>query len=731
MCGTSTCATCINTCSIRTRASSLRILLTHLDMSILRQLLRAKVAGGAAAAVLVSAGFATESHAQAVGISLIPTIQRIEWDNDLPFQTDDLYGGRLALRFGKYVELQPFYFTRDGYGVDSARAATVFGPASASRGIDLRHYGTNVQFNLGDNAITPFVRAGAGVLRLKPDSAARQDRITVTAGGGLRFGIAGLNAEVFAEQMAFRMNPRALFGPDSAFSGSLPTFRNLVYGAAITVPLSTTPEVDDMDGGLRGSTAPIEPFVGVLRYASENNLPNQEIAGIRAGIDFSQVFGLRGFYWRGLNDDRDGTVDVTGYGGEAQFNLNTGPGLSPYLIVGAGQVDYGDKFADSLGDSRVDKTAFIIGGGGSFRVTDRIRINGAIRDYIMTVDDDLDNLGSTGDLTHNTMLTAGLTISIGGSSTSAADNRERQRDRELRALREERDRREAREGRYGRDDLTERERMLDRELMVERERLDARGSRMTRDSIRMFRDSSIITREGRWITIPVPEQGEIILRYGMPPRTGSDSAARRDSVIVSPPSDDLAARLLEIERRLTARIDAMQQQPAQRPGAPTVTMVTPPSNIVVDTDRANMPVFQRLGQTRRSDLQPYLGLGINDGDAQLIGGVRADLGPISPNSGLNFVPELAVGIGSGPLSVLAFANVQYKFGAIGGNSNFRPYATVGGGIFSPSVLGINTAVGSSFSLRSDTDAPLMLNVELQGINLFNHTRVLFGLSRGR
>jgi hypothetical protein len=354
----------------------------------------------------------------------------------------------------------------------------------------------------------------------------------------------------------------------------------------------------------------------------------------------------------------------------------------------------------------------------------------------MTVDDDLDNLASTGDLTHNTMLTAGLTISFGGNSATSMADRERDRDRELRALRDERDRVADRDRRLGGQGMTERERMLERELMMAREQLEMRETRMTRDSVRMFRDSSIImTRgagargEGRWITVPVPEQGEIILRYGMPARSGSDSAAtRRDSVIVSPPSDDLAARLLEIERRLTARIDALQQQPAGTP--PTVTMVTPPANVVME-DRSNVPVFQRFGQTRRSDLQPYLGVGINDGDAQVIGGLRADLGPISPNSGFHFVPELAVGIGSGPLSVLAMANVQYKFGAIGGNNGIRPYATVGGGIFSPSVLGINTAIGSSVSLRNDTDAPLLLNVELQGINLFNHTRILFGLSRGR
>lgn len=722
-------------------------------MSILRQLLRAKVAGGAAAFALCFTGFATISSAQSVGISLVPTIERVQWDNDLAFKDDDLYGGRLALRFGKYVELQPFYFTRDGYGVDSARAATIFGPASVSRGIDLRHYGSNVQFNLGDNPIQPFVRAGAGVLRLLPDSAARQDRITVTAGGGFRFGIAGLNAELFAEQMAFRMNPRSLFAPDSTLSGDLPTFRNLVYGASVTVPLSSSREVEDSDGGLRGSTAPIEPFVGVLRYASQHNLPDQELAGVRAGIDFSPVFGIRGFYWRGLNDDRDGTVDVSGYGGEAQFNLNTGPGLSPYLVVGAGQLDYGNKFADSLGASRLDKTAFILGGGGSFRLTDRVRVNGAIRDYIMTVDDDLDNLASTGDLTHNTMLTAGLTISFGGNAARTVADRERERDRELRALREERDRLAERERRLDREEQTERarttdrdrtmdrERVTDRDRVVARDEVEMREMRMSRDSVRMFRDSSIImmrtpgARDGQWITIPVPVQGEIILRYGMPAGARDSTTMRRDSVIVTPPSGDLAARLMELERRLTARIDAIQQQPrqqpAQQPVAPTVTMVTPPSNVVVDTDRANTPVFQRFSQTRRSDLEPYLGLGINDGDAQVVAGVRADLGPINPNSGLHFVPELSVGVGSGPLSVLAMANVRYAFGAIGGNSTIRPYATVGAGIFSPSVLGVNTAIGSRFALRSETESPLLLNVELQGINLFNHTRILFGLSRNR
>ncbi|AMW04448.1 outer membrane protein [Gemmatimonas phototrophica] len=660
---------------------------------------------------------ATPLFAQQVGVSAVPSAQRIQWDADFPLEDGYLYGGRLALRFGKWVELQPFYFLQNKAKPDATRGGALFGPRSLGKSLDLQHYGTSIQFNLSDAAVVPFARLGAGVLRLEPDSAPRQDRIAVSAGGGVRFGFAGLNAEVYAEQMGFRMRPNTLFGPDTTSTENLKTLRNVVYGAAVTIPLSTMRSDEGNDGGLSGSTAPLELFVGQLRYAGAHRLPDLEVAGVRAGIDFSPVFGIRGFYWRGVNDDRDGPAPVAGFGGEAQFNLSTGAGLSPYLITGAGQIDYKDTFADSLGGKRVDKTAFIVGGGASFRLTDRLRINGAIRDYIMTVDEDLDAVASTSDLTHNTMLTAGLTISFGGRSTPSAQQQDRERS------------------------------------------IKMRGMRASPDSLRMRSDSSRrlmqpqiqrgATPSSQWITIPVPTQGEVILRYGWPPRTmGSDSVLvqrmdgmlmRRDSVM-SPsntppaiaPAGDLSAELREMERRLSTRIDALQRAALIPPPPQTVTVIAPPSaQEVVTLDRDAAPVFQRLQRTRTSDLRPYAGLGFDDGDVQFVVGTRADLGPIRPNSGFRFVPELAVGFGGDNLSVLALANVQYTFGSFGGTRTIHPYATVGAGIFSPTVLGVNTAVGSSFSLRPATETPLYLNMELQGINLFNQTRVLVGLSRNR
>lgn len=691
---------------------------------------RVRLARSAALAFLATLAGSSLS-AQTVGISLVPSAQRVDWNDELPFATDWLYGGRVALQFGKFVELQPFYFMRNGFGLDSTKIASRFGPTALGRTLDLQHYGTSVQFNLGDGGVVPFVRAGAGVLRLEPQDSERQDRITVSAGGGFRFGIAGLNAELFAEQMSFRMNPQSLFGPDTSAGTSLPTLRNLVYGAAVTLPLSAPSDLDRDSDGLRGTTSPIEPFVGVLRYAGAHNLPNQELAGVRAGIDFSPVFGVRGFYWRGVNDDRDGPADVSGYGGEAQFNLNTGPGISPFLIVGAGQLDYNTNFRDSLGNTRDDKTAFIIGGGASLRLSDRVRLNGAVRDYIMTTDESLDNVATTGDLTHNTMLTAGLTISFGGRTQTSSRPGVVTRDDRRTSARETPIERELREVEALREERLLRAIRAEREAL-EREGRGADSAQRRLDAARMAPRPQVGSDSVRFITIPVPTQGEIILRYGLPAR--DSGVVRRDTEVITTgtPGGDMLARLSEIERRLTARLEAIERQQTGTPAAqaPVVTMVTPAGEPIV-VDRANRPVLQRLGQVRTRDLQPYAGFGIRDGDAQIILGARADLGPINPGSGLHFVPELAVGFGSGPFSVLALANVQYAFGAMGGNRSIRPYATLGGGIYSPTVLGINTALGSSFRLQPQAVRPLFLNVELQSINLGGQTRLLFGLSRSQ
>jgi hypothetical protein len=681
------------------------------------------------------------ASAQEIGLSLVPSAQRISWNDRLPLLEDWMYGGRLGLQFGQWVELQPFYFQGNGFRGDSARGAEALGEGSVGRRLDLRHYGTNVQVNLSRGGVVPFVRAGAGVMRFEPEERERQDRIALTAGGGLRLDLGGVQGELFAERLSFRLDPLSLYGNGS---GEAPTLSNLSYGAGLVVPLSQ-PIERAPEEGLRGSTAPIEPFVGRLQFDDALGLSRTELVGVRAGIDFSPVFGVRGFYWRGVNDDRDGPGNLSGYGGEAQFTFNGGPGLAPFLVVGAGTLDFARDFRDSAGNARADKSVFILGAGASLRLGDRVRLNGAIRDYIMTAGDDLDAVATTGDLTHNPMVTAGFTLSLGGRSAMPARSvrTDRSRDRawdEIEAARAELRRREARLVELE----AERSGVVARGAtprLLEEERVLLRDS-VTRDVLRRDlvlgaapRVAMPTTADGtQWITVPVPVQGEIILRFGPTARSGDST------IVVTPvPGDEVSTRLGDIERRLNARLDAMQRgqtpvivQPTPAPGlaTPNVTVINAGDSLDVRYDLAGRSLMSRFGQVRTRDIMPYAGVSAGR-RTQLVAGLRADLGPLSPGSGLHFVPELALGVGERSPTILALANARYAFGSVSGNATLRPHVTLGAGIYTPSVIGINTAVGTSVRLQREDGRPLYLHMELQGLNLFSQTRLLFGLSRSR
>jgi hypothetical protein len=191
-------------------------------------------------------------------------------------------------------------------------------------------------------------------------------------------------------------------------------------------------------------------------------------------------------------------------------------------------------------------------------------------------------------------------------------------------------------------------------------------------------------------------------------------------------SVDLATQLAELERRLNDRIDAARAAAATtaEPSRP----VTPP---VPDRRTRPTPVLQRFGQLSSRDLRPYIGIGGGDGVTEFIASLRADLGPLSTATALRFVPEFAIGMGGGSTTVLALANLQYQLGSLMGSSTIRPYVTGGVGIYSPSVLGVNTAFGATFDLRPRGGSPLFAYGEVQGLNLFDRTRVLIGLGTRR
>lgn len=740
--------------------------------------LAAAIGAGVSLAIMAPATM----HGQGVRFTLAPSGEYVWWDKSLKIEDGALYGGRLGADFGSLVSVSGFYHIGEKFGVtrDSLGAAglPLVGPWKTNTRI--MSYGGNVALRLSPARFAPFASVGAGVMRFEPDSAARRDQINYRYGGGFQYDPSpNLRAIVMVEDSRFRLAPGQLFSSTPggiSLADRRATRSNWTLSAALGVAIGGKVDEGASDEKWSTGSIPLEAFAGRLEFDDET-MDNQALVGVRTGIDVGQYVGLRGFYWQGRSGDLKQREPTQSYGGEAQFNFTRSRGPSPFLVLGAGRLDYADDYRDRTGRVREDETALIAGAGVALRLSDKLRLNAAVRDYVRGPQD-LDSIASTSQLTNNLMYTVGIAFDFGRTRTERArpaprrnddwDSRESMRDRLRDSLRDE-----MRDGNRDRDGQPPRGM-----------RGDMRGDRRVVDTVYLDRDSSRVVRGGaprageRMIMLPVPTVGELYVRYGDSTQTTvrarggslmvSDSANRtprsmpNDSLVrmLRAQVDSLEVRLREPSRNqdseaeiraLRARIDSMDTRVranTARPPQPNVVVMpgNPPrddrrSVVVIGQDtvrRENIvTVIQPSNMAMQiSEVSPYVA-----GFGQLAFGVMLDAGPVFGVQALRFVPDFALGVGEDASLSLA-GGAQYNFADIKLSTPglYRPYVRAGLGFLASSgdrdsEFGVNVAYGVTYSRdgtgnQAVTDAdrrkPLLF-VEHQGINFFSTNRFLLGL----
>ena len=520
-------------------------------------------------AAVVITGAPAAAVAQDLRYSVTPTAQQVTWDDALGLDNTLLYGGRLGVVFGRRIELQGFYLTNQGA---DARIRDLYDRLDVTErppqnpGLGVQNYGAAVVYNFALGGFTPFLRGGGSVLRFEPEGARASDRIAVSYGGGLRFGKpGGLRFNVFAEDLRFRVDRTLLLALPTPSAGASPVVdadadklrSNLTYGAGLSVPLGGgAATYDDTPQYQLGNVAlPVDVFAGQHQFAGASGLPRQNLVGVRTGIDFGPLVGLRGFYWQGVNDDFDRRQGVRGYGGEAQFALNAGPGFNPFLIAGAGQVDFGTSY-DRVGTGGAtvtapeDQTALILGGGLKVPVGTRFTLTGAARNYLAAITGRTEDVSERSQLRSNWQYSVGLSLGLGGRGTRRRDMPAARRDTVFvdRATGRTVARPDTAVARAS-------ERPTDRAVTVERYAVTTRGDTVrgaTLDSVLAAdRGARLIEVRGvagevtgaatgyvteRTVTVPVPAEGEIIVRYG-PQRAPTPPTT---PIVVVPPTGAMA-----------------------------------------------------------------------------------------------------------------------------------------------------------------------------------------------
>jgi outer membrane protein OmpA-like peptidoglycan-associated protein len=361
-------------------------------------------------------------QAQGVVPTLSPSAETIRWEDGVGLADAWLYGGRLGFDFGPIAAVRGYYLAQPH--VDTRLG---FLPPLSSTGtqpddqrVGLSAYGAEVLLRLSSGVVVPFIKTGGGVLRFDPDTGATFSQVNLRYGGGVQFRIARTaRAEIFAEQSRFRLDRYALApgGRESALypvdQGAGKLRSALSIGAGVGIAIGGDRRSYGERQAIRWSVAsvPIEPFAGRLMF-DDDALGEPTLVGVRSGIDIGNYVGLRGFYWHGVTRSFDATRPLRSYGGEAQFNFTSVRGPAPYLIAGAGRLDFKPGYAQAPAPNPPDATALILGGGVGLRLTDQFRLNVAARDFVLS-SVSLQDVASTGELSHNWLLSAGLTFSIG------------------------------------------------------------------------------------------------------------------------------------------------------------------------------------------------------------------------------------------------------------------------------------------------------------------------------
>ena len=696
---------------------------------------------------------------QGVGLRLTPSATYVDFSDDSGLENGLLYGGGVGFSFGEFVELTGTYLLGRNFMTDySLFSGLEEDPVLAGQvadlpvqEVDIQRYGGDIRLNLGSGSVFPFIRAGTGLVRFQPDGREGATRnIYLLGGAGLQLSGADRYAfSVSVEDFAYRYNPATTFftARDLAAVGlsadnfNQTTVQNLAVRASLSLYLGgrRAGSLSDIDrefqrqfsGGLSGLSLVVEPFYGRLNFNEAFNYRDQTFVGGEAGFDLGPLVGLRGFYGRGVpKDDPTDFQDIQMYGGDVRLRLSEGRGIVPFVSVGGGYLDvldeYGTEEAAEAGNQNAEDRPFALAGGGvELLLSPRLRGVAEVRGMAMSTEDEED-LSQPDNVYVSPFFRAGLSFGLGGDAGDDIEVvRQSRLEEELAQAREEAAEREAElreEIARAREEGNE---AAAQRLEVERARMQGmarnQGQTVTRNEAGepvLLGNGEVRTAQGdRIVTIPLPEQGELYVRYGDPGGVSiettadggqtvqpsgrtitqgmSDAEIReivRQSIQQSMNGRDMNAQDMEdLERRLNNRLDDLDDDIDDNDGDVDEDRIIRALQLLEDRILAEIRALRTEVSAR--PVAPVVG---EDGQ------VVSPVSPVSPvvtdRTGLDYVDERSFSLS--PTIGLQFGDASGAVVGLQGN-----YRTGRSFFYIPEIL-IGVAGDDSFAANADIAFPL-------------------------
>ena len=760
---------------------------------------------------------------QDVGYTFEPTVQGVFEDDAAAFESSPLYGGALGLSFGRYFQASAEYLVNTGATADFSNIDRLDG--LIDRNVDVRRYGARLRFNLYDRRVIPYLTAGSGVMQFDPEQTGKTRTIYGTYGAGITFSAYDrYRISIGGEMLHYRYDPVATFlGPagtddfesgttlvtSPALSASLSLF---LGGRSLEEQTAVDRALQEQFGGrgfLRGIRLSVNPFHGRIEFNDALGFPkDQNVAGVNAGVSLGPYVGLRGFYWRGTEgpqvteDIVGGFDDIQMYGGELNLRLNLAlaRGFVPYAKVGGGYLDvlsgYGQDIPPDTSPPE-DRFFGTTGLGLEIPLTRSIKLSGGAR-ALITDNPNAVEAGDPGDLYGSLMYTAGIEFRLGGKARSPEPGPQPTPGPVAEPAEEPEERMDP-EAPAEPEAQTETERLRARADSLEAvlatlqstpnqdvapvpgptpPQADTAAVRVTPPAARRSNFS------GRTMVVPVPEEGEIYVRFGDGAAPTPEPQPAPQAAEAQPPTapDDLERRVREALRQElreqgradTARAltdadieqliqrtvrDVMrgqrqqdadatrQQQQQQTAQAQRIQRLQkqinnlqrqlrrqeadpePPEPEPAVVPDASVPFYRQTLGRPLTYLVPITGFRGGEGGEQFQIGVRGDYRS-TPASRFHLLPELSFGLGGGQVSPTVLLNGAYSF-LRATTTEFvgvplEPYAGLGVGIASRGGFTFEPVANTMIGLDYRFGADRLLFLEYSTFDLFDTHRVHLG-----
>lgn len=342
------------------------------------------------------------SQMKDISFTLSPMAEYTWWDEQSGLEDNLLYGGKVGFGFGQYLELNGIYMTNRSMRTDfSSFGNGIDANLIPQRDVRIDQYGGELKINLSNSAISPYFTLGTGIQRLQLEDQDATEQIYASFGLGLRLALTNrINFLIEGRALGFQNNSvtNLLTTQDRDDLGILASnyvredLLNFSAIAALQIYLGGRKpgELSDLDqaylnaykNNFKGWSWIIEPGVVYIDFDSNSLYRDTYLAGGYFGVDFNEYVGVRAYFFQSMEDEKL-SLDfdrMNMYGFEFRAKLNDGNGVTPYLILGGGQLATQSNYETSIASINAPNSTFANAGlgldiplGKNFLITGGVR----------------------------------------------------------------------------------------------------------------------------------------------------------------------------------------------------------------------------------------------------------------------------------------------------------------------------------------------------------------------